>query len=58
MRLAREIGEPRLLSLASSSLALALQRDDHLAEAKAAYEEALPAAQEAAATPAPSRPPA
>ncbi len=47
VRLAREIGEPRLLSLALSSLALALQRDDHLAEAKAAYEEALPAAQEA-----------
>ena len=47
VHLARAIGEPRLLSLALSSLALALQRDDHLAEAKAAYEEALPAAEEA-----------
>jgi len=47
VQLARVIGEPRLLSLALSSLALALQRDDHLAEAKAAYEEALPAAEEA-----------
>ncbi|MBK8252131.1 MAG: sigma 54-interacting transcriptional regulator [Polyangiaceae bacterium] len=44
---AREIGEPRILSLALSSLALAFQRDDHLAEAKAAYEEALPAAERA-----------
>jgi len=47
VRLARASGEPRILSLALSSLALALQRDDHLAEAKAAYEEALPAAEEA-----------
>ncbi len=47
VHLARAIAEPRLLSLALSSLALALQRDDHLAEAKAAYEEALPAAEEA-----------
>ena len=47
VELARALGEPRLLSLALSSLALALQRDDHLAEAKAAYEEALPAAEQA-----------
>ncbi len=47
VEIARSLAEPRLLSLALSSLALALQRDDHLAEAKAAYEEALPAAEQA-----------
>jgi DNA-binding NtrC family response regulator/tetratricopeptide (TPR) repeat protein len=47
VRLARELGEPRLLSVALASLAFALQRDDHLDEAKAAYEEGLAAAEEA-----------
>ncbi|MEO7329021.1 MAG: sigma-54-dependent Fis family transcriptional regulator, partial [Minicystis sp.] len=47
VRLARGVGEPRILSVALGSLAFALQRDDHLAEAKAAYEEALGAAEEA-----------
>ena len=45
--LAREVGEPRILSLALSSLAFALQRDDHLAQANAAYEEAMRSAEEA-----------
>ncbi len=47
VRLARSVGEPRILSVTLGSLAFALQRDDHLAEAKAAYEEALGAAEEA-----------
>ncbi len=47
VRHARALGESRLLSLALTSLALALQRNDQLAEAKAAYEEALPAAEKA-----------
>ena len=47
VRVARSLGEPRLLSLALGSLAFALQRDDHLAEAKNAYEEGLAAAEEA-----------
>jgi serine/threonine-protein kinase PknK len=47
VRLARSVGEPRILSVALGSLAFALQRDDHLAEAKIAYEEALSAAEEA-----------
>src|SRR6185436_5114560 len=47
VRLARSVGEPRILSVALGSLAFALKRDDHLAEAKAAYEEALGAAEEA-----------
>ncbi len=47
VRVARSLGEPRLLSVALASLAFALQRDDHLAEAKRAYEEGLAAAEEA-----------
>jgi transcriptional regulator with GAF, ATPase, and Fis domain len=47
VRIARIIGEARLLSVTLGSLAFALQRDDRLAEAKAAYEEALAAAEEA-----------
>jgi transcriptional regulator with GAF, ATPase, and Fis domain len=47
VRFARQVGEPRILSVALGSLAFALQRDDHLADAKAAYEEALTAAEEA-----------
>jgi DNA-binding NtrC family response regulator/tetratricopeptide (TPR) repeat protein len=47
VRLARLLAEPRLLSVALASLGFALQRDDHLAEAKAAYEEGLAAAEEA-----------
>jgi serine/threonine-protein kinase PknK len=47
VRLARGVAEPRILSVALGSLAFALQRDDHLAEAKTAYEEALGAAEEA-----------
>jgi transcriptional regulator with GAF, ATPase, and Fis domain/tetratricopeptide (TPR) repeat protein len=47
VRLARAVGEPRLLSLTLGSLAFALHRDDRLPEAKAAYEEALAAAEEA-----------
>ena len=47
VRLARAVGEPRILSLALGSLAFALQSDDHLLEAKAAYEEALHHAEEA-----------
>src|SRR5262249_46788408 len=41
------VGEPRLRSVALASLAFALQRDDHLVEAKQAYAEALSAAEEA-----------
>jgi serine/threonine-protein kinase PknK len=47
VRLAREAGEPRTLSVALGSLAFALHRDDHLADAKTAYEAALAAAEEA-----------
>ncbi len=47
VRLARVVGEPRILSVTLGSLAFVLQRDDHLAEAKKAYEEALAAAEEA-----------
>jgi DNA-binding NtrC family response regulator len=47
VRLARAVGEPRILSLALGSLAFALQRDDRLPEAKAAHEESLLAAEEA-----------
>jgi serine/threonine-protein kinase PknK len=47
VRIARTVGEPRLLSVTLGSLAFALQRDDHLGEAKSAYEEALAAAEEA-----------
>jgi transcriptional regulator with GAF, ATPase, and Fis domain/tetratricopeptide (TPR) repeat protein len=47
VRLARGVGEPRILSVALGSLAFALQRDDHLVEAKIAYEEGLLAAEEA-----------
>ena len=47
VRLARGVAEPRILSVALGSLAFALQRDDHLAEAKIAYEEGLGAAEEA-----------
>ncbi len=43
--LAREIGEPRLLSVTLGSLAFALQRNDALDEAEKAYEEALSAAE-------------
>ena len=45
--IAREVAEPRILSVALSSLAFALQRDDQLAEARTAYEEALAAAERA-----------
>ena len=47
VRLARAMGEPRLLSLTLGSLAFALHRDDRLTEAKVAYEEALTAGEEA-----------
>src|SRR6185437_14406526 len=47
VRLAHVAGEPRIRSVALGSLAFALQRDDHLGEAKTAYEEALAAAEEA-----------
>jgi len=47
VRLARGVAEPRILSVALGSLAFALQRDDHLVEAKIAYEEGLGAAEEA-----------
>jgi transcriptional regulator with GAF, ATPase, and Fis domain/tetratricopeptide (TPR) repeat protein len=47
VRLARGVSEPRILSVALGSLAFALQRDDHLVEAKIAYEEGLLAAEEA-----------
>jgi serine/threonine-protein kinase PknK len=47
VRVARVVGEPRILSVALGSLAFALQRDDHLVEAKKAYEESLSAAEEA-----------
>ena len=47
VRLAHVVGEPRLLSVCLASLAFALQRDDHLPEAKRAYEDALSAAEEA-----------
>ncbi|MDC3955068.1 sigma 54-interacting transcriptional regulator [Polyangium jinanense] len=47
VRLARAVGEPRILSVALGSLAFALQRDDQLDPAKAAYEEALTAAEQA-----------
>jgi DNA-binding NtrC family response regulator/tetratricopeptide (TPR) repeat protein len=47
VRLARGVSEPRILSVALGSLAFALQRDDHLVEAKVAYEEGLLAAEEA-----------
>ncbi len=47
VRLARGVAEPRILSVALGSLAFALQRDDHLASAKIAYEEGLGAAEEA-----------
>jgi serine/threonine-protein kinase PknK len=47
VRIARGVGEPRVLSLALGSLAFALQRDDHLVEAKVAYEEGLGAAEDA-----------
>jgi DNA-binding NtrC family response regulator/tetratricopeptide (TPR) repeat protein len=47
VRLARVIAEPRLLSLTLGSLAFALHRDDRLPDAKAAYEEALAAGEEA-----------
>ncbi|MDI1429375.1 sigma 54-interacting transcriptional regulator [Polyangium sorediatum] len=48
VRLARGVGgEPRILSVALGSLAFALQRDDQLDPAKAAYEEALSAAEQA-----------
>jgi len=47
VRLARIVGEPRLLSVALGSLAFALQRDARLDAAKAAYEEALEAAERA-----------
>ena len=46
VRLARETGDPRSLSVALGSLAFAHQRDERLAEAKAAYEEALSAAEQ------------
>ena len=45
--LAREVGEPRLLSVTLGSLAFALQRNDALDEAEKAYEEALGAAEQA-----------
>jgi serine/threonine-protein kinase PknK len=47
VRIARGVGEPRVLSVALGSLAFALQRDDHLVEAKVAYEEGLSAAEAA-----------
>ncbi|MRG95193.1 sigma 54-interacting transcriptional regulator [Polyangium spumosum] len=47
VRLARAVAEPRILSVALGSLAFALQRDDQLDPAKAAYEEALAAAEQA-----------
>jgi DNA-binding NtrC family response regulator len=47
VRIARAIGEPRILSVTLGSLAFALQRDSHLSDAKIAYEEALAAAEQA-----------
>ncbi|HZF47991.1 MAG TPA: sigma 54-interacting transcriptional regulator [Polyangiaceae bacterium] len=47
VRFARAIGEPRILSVTLGSLAFALQRDNHLSDAKIAYEEALAAAERA-----------
>jgi serine/threonine-protein kinase PknK len=47
VRLARALGEPRILSVALGSLAFALQRNEQLAEAKAAYEAGLRSAEEA-----------
>ncbi|MCK6586263.1 MAG: protein kinase, partial [Polyangiaceae bacterium] len=47
VRFARAIGEPRILSVTLGSLAFAFQRDNHLANAKIAYEEALSAAERA-----------
>jgi serine/threonine-protein kinase PknK len=47
VRLARAVGEPRILSVALGSLAFALQRDDQITDAKVAYEEGLAAAEEA-----------
>ncbi|HRI63359.1 MAG TPA: protein kinase, partial [Polyangium sp.] len=45
VRLARVLGQPRILSVALGSLAFALQRDAQLDAAKSAYEEALAAAE-------------
>lgn len=47
VRLARAVAQPRILSVALGSLAFALQRDGQLDAAKAAYEEALAAAERA-----------
>ncbi len=47
VRLARKLTQPRILSVALGSLAFALQRDAQLDAAKAAYEEALEAAERA-----------
>jgi DNA-binding NtrC family response regulator/ABC-type phosphonate transport system ATPase subunit len=47
VRFARAIGEPRILSVTLGSLAFAFQRDNHLADAKIAYEEGLAAAERA-----------
>jgi serine/threonine-protein kinase PknK len=47
VRIARTLENPRLLSVALGSLAFALQRDAQLDAAKAAYEEALEAAERA-----------
>jgi serine/threonine-protein kinase PknK len=47
VRLARALGQPRILSVALGSLAFALQRDAQLEAAKTAYEQALEAAERA-----------
>lgn len=47
VRMAKKIGEPRILSVGLSSLAFVLQRENQLSEAKRAYEDALHAAEQA-----------